>query len=419
MGRIGIGIGGIPGIGSKTRKDTMRTKNPSDVKYAGRVPGVLTGAPPNSKCFSTVSSESRSAGLGQNKTGRTAREDGRRNLSPRLVLILITFLLLPSFCCVAQYPNARVTGPFITYSHETFILEESGETGLHIDGENWFAVINLKGFMDYDEPFVSPYQFLFQHNDGESIRLSIFAEKTEGVTDSESAIDHFAPEGQREQIGGKTVTVSRSRLTTSIHYYPYYSGYCFDFHFSTDGEDGLQKAVEIIDSIRFVEGSFSKAVVRKHVYTYDKRIQLFIPDTWEICFRSAAARKPSSIVLRPKTGNVFEMYVSLVASPNDSAKAIGKAKENAQRQMAGIAEMAIEEPTLQELKREDVTIYYYIAADRTYAPSKENEYPLLCQGHAAVNGSILHFTILYHEKGKEYSEKGLDMISKARILDLR
>ncbi len=115
--------------------------------------------------------------------------------------ILVIIIAAIAVGCAAKPPSAKIpgpSGPFVTSAHETFVQKESGETGLHIDGENWYVLIDLKGFEDVKKEFVSPYQFLFQGND-EGVTLSAFAEKIEGIKDSASCLNSSFPESAQQK----------------------------------------------------------------------------------------------------------------------------------------------------------------------------------------------------------------------------
>jgi hypothetical protein len=251
------------------------------------------------------------------------------------------------------------------------------------------------------------------------IRLSAFAEKYPGVKDSRSCLNHYVPESYQKKLGSKTVGIMESDMITSIYYRPYYKGYCFDFHFSANNKEGIDKISKIIDSIQFVDGSFSKASIKKFIYYSDKRIQLLIPDNYVISYNSGTRGSIPSIVLRPKNGKSFKMNVSIFTSKTGSPIPKENIRRNAQLQMADIAKNSVNEPKLMEIAEKETTVYYYVAEDKNYKPSNKEEYPFLCQGYAAVDGSVLYFTILYREAGQEISNQGLDIIANARILNLQ
>lgn len=332
--------------------------------------------------------------------------------------LLTIILILLIFGCAGQHASANVSGPFVTYSHETFIQKESGETGLFVDGEDWYSLINLKGFEDIDMQFTSPSQFLFQENDN-GIRISAFAGKIPGVIDANSCLNRHVPKNAQKLLNNKTVGILGAEHFTSIYYYPFYKGYCFDFHFSTSKKVGIDEISKIIDTIKFVDGPFSKAVIKKFIYYGYKRIQLSIPDNWGLSFKSGNDGTLPSIVFSPKRGNEFKIFISLFTNKDGSPISVEDVKSRALESMTEISKESIDEPSLQEITNKKNTVYYYIAADKNYKPNKTGEYPLMCQGYTAVEGSILYFTILYHGKENTVVKQGLDVVTNARVLSLK
>ena len=317
--------------------------------------------------------------------------------------------------CTPKY--AKVNGPFATYSHETFVNNDTGETGLHIDGEDWYALINLDGFKDVDIKFSSPTQFLFQNN--ASIIISCFAEKTANVSNDKSCLNKIAPAKDQKEINGKKMALRDNGYNKSLYYAPYYKGYCFDFHFSLQAKDE-EKVFNIIDSIKFVDGKFSNARIKKYFYTYDKRIELIIPNDWKVVFDEKLTEKMPTIKFLPDKGNNFKMMVSPYGKVFGKPVSMDMVKQNAIEKFGQMAPGAVEKPVFQELKNNKVNMFYYCdLQDKDYKPDNPNEFPFLCQGFAEIEGSALHFTILYREKGSIDVNNGIYAIKNAKIFDLK
>ena len=95
-------------------------------------------------------------------------------------ILMVTVIMLMLCPAGRADQSVKVYGPFATYSHETFTKNDTGETGLYIDGENWYALINLKGFEDEDIVFSGPTEFFFKRKD--KMIASAFAEEMKNVS---------------------------------------------------------------------------------------------------------------------------------------------------------------------------------------------------------------------------------------------
>ena len=130
-------------------------------------------------------------------------------MKKRLVFILSLFAMILHAATGLADEYGKVRGPFTVYSHETFVKDDTGETGLHIDGENWYALIDLSGFTDDKAVFTRPSQFLFDKSK-EGIIVTIFAEKAAGVTDAKPCRTSgpYTPVQYEKDLGGKTVGIN-------------------------------------------------------------------------------------------------------------------------------------------------------------------------------------------------------------------
>ena len=332
-----------------------------------------------------------------------------------LIIAVIVFMV-----CTEGWAEQRVkvNGPFASYSHETFLTNDTGETGLYIDGENWYALINLKGFEDEDIVFSSPTEFLFKKNN--KMIISAFAEEMKNISSDKSCLDKMVPKEYQKEINGRKVAVRDDGLgRESLNYYPYYKGYCFDFHFSFPAKDE-KKVSDIMETIKFVEGKFSNVRVKKYFYTYDKRIELVIPSDWKVTFDENLAKKMPTIKFLPEQGNRFSIMVSPYGKIWGKPVSVDTVKQNSLEQFEQLANSAVEKPVLKELKNGNVNMFYFCdLQDKDYKPNNQNEFPFLCRGHAEIEGSALYFTMLYREKGSADVKDGLYAITNSKILDLR
>lgn len=340
----------------------------------------------------------------------------------RISAALVAGMVLFISGCTAQ--KGYVVGPFAHYSHETFAKEATGETGLYVAGEDWYTLIDLKGFESIDTRLESTDQFLYRENGGR-IRVSVFAEKTDAAKDSSAcmkrvykSLPYRRTAGvEPRDIGGKKALVQTVGRTKQVDYCTYYKGYCFDFRFVMDRKTNESAIAGILDSIAFVDDAAIGERMRKTFYINEKKIRLAVPDTWNHAFKAGLQYTPS-IVFTPSEGNGFRLYLSpykgfetLKISPED-VRGMAMAKMSAWDERAAIA------PALKEIRDLDAVIWYFDVKDRYYHEEDVGDYPFRRQGFALVENSVLQFTMLYRESGKEDVDKALDAIARAEVLSL-
>lgn len=342
---------------------------------------------------------------------------------PKLAWIILTTFFL--FGCAGSYAEPKISGPFVTYTHETFTTREAGETGLFIDGEDWYSLVDLKGFFDLNQVFVSPYQFLFYASD--RIRLSVFAEQLPGVVDSESCLNHHVSRGNQTSLGGKRVGIDENNVITSIWYRPYYKGYCFNFHFSTDRLlPVVDEIVKIIKSVRFVDGHFSNADVNKLIYYGNKRIKISIPDSWRISFHGRNKNSLSAIKLQPMEEGGFDVLMAFLRPNKDAVP------EQAQMKLKNItigdmseaetySEDSDAKPEIQEFSGKRSAGYYFISSvhHKNALPLEKRWASFLIMGNVTIDdGSLVRFKIFSTERYMDIGKRLLSIIDRIAIVSL-
>ena len=324
---------------------------------------------------------------------------------------------------------------FTVYPYQTFIDEKTGETGLFIDGENWYTLIDLKGFEDENMPFSYGTQFLLQE-DSEGNIISAFGDKIPSAKDSDSCLNQYVSTEEykeylktklnseitseiKKEINGKTILLTTTKTpfgeSISLKYAPYYDGYCMDFHFTVKN---MEKVSKIIDSIKFVEGSFSGVKINKLIYTPTTRTKLSVPDDWNYYLNEKKADSISSVEFWPGQGNSFKFFVSILNAKDNGVNSVSDLKEKVQDSMNIASESTVVPLTLKELKNKNNIVYYYSGVDKNYDSSNPDDFPNMVQGDVLINGVILYFTILYRDENKNIAEQGLNIIANAKVLDL-
>jgi len=342
----------------------------------------------------------------------------------RLFGISIAFTIILAGCTDIRW---YVAGPFAKNAHEVFIKDSTGETCLYIDGENWYTLIDLKGFEDVVMPMEGPFspnQF-FIRKDKEDCYIRIYTQKLATADNEEDCRDHFNYDLSRDyeliDIGGKTVTVVETELPLGIkekrtaYFCTYYGGYCLVFCIKMNERIDEDKIGRILGSITFVDDDTIRNRNKDIFYVYDKKLQLAVPKDWRYEFQKDI--KQSSIILEPLNGNGFKILMSPL-NRFDGPSKLSVIRKTTVEIMSRWNERSEIRPALQEMASDDVTLYYFDAVDSTHDPDAPGDYPMVRQGLASINGSALYFTILFSEDGKDEALLGFDAIANARVMDL-
>jgi hypothetical protein len=352
-----------------------------------------------------------------------------------LPLLIFLFLSFP-VGCAHNTEEIKKEQSFTIHPFETFFRESTGETGLFIEGEDWYSLFDLSGFQETDENFTSPNQFIRKENE-DGLLVSVFAEKIPGAGDQDACMKCYLSrlEQQKKKVMGKVPTteyVQESGRKTlildpgtsettvrDIFYHPYYKGYCFAFHLTVPATDaGMTKGIELIDSIKFIEGKPSDVMISRYFNIWSRRLLLTCPGEWRCSLQKIAvnAFKISSIIFEPETGNDFRIHLSPVEGFRTKKVKPEEVKESAMKSMSNWEGRSTVKPELQEIRHEAVTAYYFDVADKN---AKKDEYPFIRQGYAFLDGGAeLYFIIYYKDQNSMITNQGLNMLSDARIIDL-
>lgn len=324
--------------------------------------------------------------------------------------------------CAGERGN--VEGPFAQYSHETFIMEGTGETGLYIDNEPWYALMDLHGFRSIDMGVKGSDEFLSRKND-QDITITVSARKIDAVEDDASCrkgvhkqmpYRHTAKVEVRT-LGDRKVLIHTVNRKKRIDYCPYYKGYCFDFEFSMNEKINNSAIQGILESIVFIEDSSMRSKIEKIFYIHDKKLQLSIPDKWKYTFKTGF-QNTHSILFTPIEGKGFLIYLSPFSGFDGKTLSLREARDFLARRMAKWEDRAVEKPAVQDFPNEKITIAYFDVTDRYYHEGAANEYPYQRQGYAVIDGTILSFWMLYGEDSREDAGKALESLVHAKVMDL-
>jgi len=353
--------------------------------------------------------------------------------------LAVLFILIVAILSGCAHTGAIGDDVIITYPRDMFVREDTGETGLLIAGEEWHVLINIPGFIDREGKLTSPNQF-FVKTDPEGIIISAFAEQIKGAMDSEACATYYQSrfmqmdknmggllqtKTETKSIGEKKVLVRdmimRERKARSLYYIPYLKGYCFDFHLTVPAtEKGIEKGLQIIDSIKLVQGPPVNAKIKKYFYIGTKRLQITMPGTWTSSVKTAKTgdKTLSTITFIQRSDHETNLKVSPIAGFGGIKGSPQKTREGVMKMMAQKEKVAREKPTIKELKIGAMELYYYDIADKNHNPKDPKDYPYARQGFASLGDEVLYFTILHHDNTRAKAQEGMEIISTAKVLDL-
>lgn len=245
-----------------------------------------------------------------------ARQEAAVRLDRKLILSLFcgTVLLIAVGCAgIGESAAADATPPPLTvYPNQVFSTGKPGQLGLYIEGEDWNLLVDMPGFEHYEQPFTAPTQYFLMRNERTGTLASVFAERIEGANSEESCRRHYAPSVQgarnstakfvrlgKGDIGkvseieahGKTLQVFEYTIPEfgpqkelfwqkSINWYPYYRGFCFDFHFTVTRPVAQEDVLKIFDSLTYVARKPVEDIDRLFYFFDWLRIRLRVPIDW-------------------------------------------------------------------------------------------------------------------------------------------
>jgi hypothetical protein len=340
-----------------------------------------------------------------------------------VVFALLAFFFVSG--CSGQ--KGYLEGPFGNYTHETFVREGTGETGLYIEGEPWCALIDLRGFHDAGMPMESPSEFLVRKNN-RGIFLRISAMKIDKTTDEDTCRNSIyrrlfhrnASDAYLKTVGSRRVMVNTFEGIKMMGYCPFYMGYCFDFQFSMDAGISEKTLAGILQSIIFVDDPALKSKLGKIFYIYDSKAQMGMPDTWTYEYKAGIHNNPS-IVFKPSEGDAFSLYLSPYAG---FEKRTSITRDEMQtlfdRRMAKWQDRNGDETPVIELFNDQAGLYlsYLDVKDRYFHPGDEGEYPYQRHGFMVQGKTAFFFKFFYKDEGRDEVEKGISALEHMKILDI-
>jgi hypothetical protein len=316
-------------------------------------------------------------------------------------------------------------GPFGNYTHETFLREGTGETGLYLEGETWCTLVDLNGFRDVNKPLESSNQFLARKN-SKDILVTVSAEKIDTATNEETCRKSiYRNQFHRTDVYVRTIGNRKVLLNTyegrkQVDYCPFYKGYCFDFQFTMDAKTSEKALQGILQSIVFADDLSLRGKVQKIFYIYDSKLQFGMPDTWKYRFNSGLMTKPA-IVFQPVTGDAFTLYLSPYEGfDRGSAVSRDKLKALFGENMSDWQERNADDPPVVELidEQEGLYIAYFDIKDQYYHADDSGEYPYERHGYAVKGKAAFLFRIFFREEGRADVEKAISALAHMKILDI-
>lgn len=336
--------------------------------------------------------------------------------------------------------------PLAVYPPQVFSTGKPGQLGLYIEGEDWHVLVDMPGLEPVEELFTSASQFSLMHNDTSGITASIFAERIDGANSEESCRRHYARGvqegrdrtarfvGDKGTVGevaeiaahGKTLLMYDWSISEfgpqkvkfwrrTMYWYPYYRGFCFDFHFSIPSAAAQDDVLKVFDSVTYVAHKPIEDIDRLFYFFDWLRIRLRVPIDWRYWYwppPPGAGR----IVFGPASGSEFHFRVTPLKRPA-TAQAGGpeESLEEIRRVQAARGDSI---SPVKKLCTPNTCVYYSDVADSKYDSANPKNMPYGRMGFAQIGDVMLRIEFLYREGGRDAAERMTSALSWAKILDL-
>ncbi|ACV35710.1 hypothetical protein [Accumulibacter sp.] len=347
----------------------------------------------------------------------------------------------------------RDVPPLTTYPSQVFTTEKPGQLGLYVEGEDWHLLADMPGFEHQELPFSGPSQFFFMGNDTSGTTATVFAERIDGANSEESCRRYYARGvqegrdrtasfvGDKGKVGevaevearGKTLLMYDWSISEfgpqkvqfwrrTIYWYPYYRGFCFDFHFSVSSTAAQEDVLKVFDSVTYGPRRPS-ADIDRLFYFFDRlRIRLSIPIDWRYTYRRPPPGPAGGIELRSGKGQAFSFLVfplgrTRSAALSDQPEGVAEAARRSYEERGATVS------SLQTQCAAGTCVYYYDltvrADDSAYAHDfRYNAVQYHRQGWAKFGEMVMGLSLLYGDSGKDAADHVTAAFSRAKVLDL-
>ena len=142
-------------------------------------------------------------------------------------------------------------------------------------------------------------------------------------------------------------------------------------------------------------------------------LELTIPALWKEELKAKPGSAPATIVLTPRDGAPFEVFVTPVTrqKPGASAETAIQMRQSVQQAADKVKPSAVE-PSLwvEELAGAAAPGYYFSATDREPKPG---EFKYLTQGMLLVGDVVVSFAVLTNDGQEKVRDEALSMLRKA------
>ncbi len=338
----------------------------------------------------------------------------------------------------------------MTYPNLVVSTGKPDQLALWIEGEDWQLRVDMPGFVHVEWPFVSPSQFLYMTNPGSETTASIFAERIAGADSDESCRRHYAAtsgqvrEGAARSFGegGKAGPVSEVEMNgklllvfefasgrlplqdyrrKSLHWFPYYRGFCFDFHIDASSPSAEKEVLRILDSVAYLAQKPTNTDVERLFYLYHFRIRLYVPIDWSYSFRPPPAGPIGGIELQSGKGEIFSFVIAPLGTANSAEDQTGAmtvaARQTKLRRGEAVSNTRSKCSVETCVKYYDVTIRgdepQYSQGFATYGFRYHRH------GFVRLGDSIVSISLLYSDGGTAAAEHLTENITQAKVLDLK
>jgi hypothetical protein len=333
----------------------------------------------------------------------------------------------------------------IVYPNQVFSTGKPGQLGLYIEGEDWHVLADMPGFEHQELPFTGPSQFLFMRNDTSGTTATVFAERIDGANSEESCRRHYARGvqegrdrtasfvGDKGKVGevaeieahGKTLLMYDWSISEfgpkkvkfwrrTMYWYPYYRGFCFDFHFSVASAAVQDDVLKVFDSVTYVAHKPIEEIDR--LFYFDRfRIRLSIPIDWQYASRPPPPGPRGGIELLPAYGQDF----SFLVIPHGGIRPSGpQPKDMAEESRIRLASRGVPVSGVSEVCTGDTCLYSFEYTDSRCDRPDPRCFPYWRQIYAKIGDEFLGLSSGYRNTGKGAADRIAAAFSHAKVLDL-
>ncbi|MCM8596442.1 hypothetical protein [Accumulibacter sp.] len=209
----------------------------------------------------------------------------------------------------------------------------------------------------------------------------------------------------------------------TLHWHPFYRGFCFDFHFDVSSAAAEKDVLKALDSVAYVAEKPRDADIDRLFYFFDwLRIRLSIPIDWKFAFRRPPPGPAGGILVHPGKGPMFSFLITPLGRAT-SGPSPWQPEIRAEEERQGFEARGDRVSRLSSRCTESGCFHYFDVTLRRDDSSDDSspgdhgpQYRRL--GFAKIGDVNLLLSMFYGDDSTRDAERFTDAINRARILDL-